>query len=382
MTAPLHIAFRADASVEIGSGHVMRCLTLADALAEVGARCHFICRDLPGQMVHHISAKGHAVTLLPAPTADQTERVLSATPVPPHAAWAGVPLDDDIAQSRAVLAKLVPDRVVVDHYALDARWETQAPPRGTPVMVIDDLADRQHHSDILLDQNLGRQAEDYRGLVPSHCKLLIGPHYALLRPEFARLRETSLARRQARKIQNLLITLGGTDKDNATGAVLETISSIALPTDLKITVVMGQNAPWLEAVNAQAETMPRPTRVLCGVSNMAELMTDADVCIGAAGSTSWERCALGLPTLLLVLADNQCSGAEALVKSGAAMLLGDIHKSSFEISVLAKAFFTIQEDTYLENMAKMAATISDGMGRSRCVKKIKKKQVEDGRNDY
>lgn len=378
MTAPLHIAFRADASVEIGSGHVMRCLTLADALAEAGARCHFICRDLPGQMVDYISTRGHAVTLLPAPTADQTERFLSAPPVPPHAAWAGVPLDDDIAQSRAVLAKLVPGRVVVDHYALDARWETQAPPRGTPVMVIDDLADRQHLSDILLDQNLGRQAEDYRGLVPPHCKLLIGPHYALLRPEFARLRETALARRQTGKIQNLLITLGGTDKDNATGAVLEAMSGIALPDNLKITVVMGKNAPKLDAVYAQAETMSRPTRILCGVSNMAELMTEADLCIGAAGSTSWERCALGLPTLLLVLADNQREAAKALSEIGVCVVIEFDDRPQLTASI-EKFIAKLMRPEMHSYIVAQSSQIADGLGTNKVANFIFQQGQEYGK---
>lgn len=364
MKAPLHIAFRADASVEMGSGHIMRCLTLANLLVENGDRCHFICRDLPGHMMDYILTCGHGVTLLPPPTAGQAESNLSAPPVPPHASWAGVPLEDEVAQSRAVLAELAPDRVVLDHYALDARWEMQAPPRGTPVMVIDDLADREHLCDILLDQNLGRRAENYAGLVPPHCNLLIGPHYALLRPEFGRLRQRALSRRKDAQLKNLLITLGGIDKDNATSAVLEAISGIALPADLKITVVMGQNAPCISTVRAQAEMMPCPTLVLCGISNMADLMTEADLCIGAAGSTSWERCALGLPTLLLVLADNQRPGATALAKSGAAMLLGDGHMKNGSI-ILHEYLRGDADPDRLRHMSSLAANLVDGGGATR-----------------
>jgi len=362
--ASFQIAFRTDASIEIGSGHVMRCLTLADFLADGGGRCHFICRDLPGHMMDHISARGHAVTRLAAPTANQAKRTLAAPSLPPHATWAGVPLEDEIADSFSAIGRLAPDRVVVDHYALDAVWETQATPRGTPIMVIDDLADRPHACDILLDQNLGRRAEDYKELVPKHCKQLIGPHYALLRPEFGILREKALARRKGARLKNLLITLGGTDKDNATGAVLEAISDIALPADLKITVVMGQNAPWLDTVRAQAERMPRPTRLLCGVTNMAELMTQADLCIGAAGSTSWERCSLGLPTLLLVLADNQRPGATALAKSGAARLLGDRYMENGSI-VLHEYLRRDADPDRLRHMSSLAANLVDGGGATR-----------------
>lgn len=315
-------------------------------------------------MIDHISARGHAVTLLPAPTADQAQRALSAPPQPPHAAWTGVPPEDEISESRAVIARLEPELVVVDHYALDASWEVKAPPRGTPIMVIDDLADRPHICDILLDQNLGRRAEDYRELVPAHCKQLIGPHYALLRPEFGRLREEALARRKDAELKNLLITLGGIDKDNATGAVLEAISRLALPADLKITVVMGQHAPWLDTVRAQARAMDRPTRVLCGVSNMANLMTDADLCIGAAGSTSWERCALGLPTLLVVLADNQRDAARALSEIKVCFVIGLDDDLLLKAS-LEKSFAKLMLPRVYTCMAERSSRVTDGLGNNK-----------------
>lgn len=369
MKASYEIAFRTDASIEMGSGHVMRCLTMADFLADNGGTCHFICRDLPGHMMEHISSRGHAVTRLPAPTAKQAERTLAAVSLPPHATWAGVPMEDEIAESCAAIARLAPDRVIVDHYALDAVWETQATPRGTPIMVIDDLADRPHVCDILLDQNLGRRTEDYRGLVPTHCKQLIGPHYALLRPEFGRLREKALLRRKQSELQNLLITLGGTDKDNVTGGVMEAISKLDLPANLKITIVMGQHAPWLDIVRAQAGTMPRPTRVLCGVSNMADLMVEADLCIGAAGSTSWERCALGLPTLLLVLADNQRPSAAALAENHAAVLLRDLHIEK-NLTLLKKFLSCDGDPNRLRTMSFAAADLVDGAGTSRVINQI------------
>jgi UDP-2,4-diacetamido-2,4,6-trideoxy-beta-L-altropyranose hydrolase len=189
------------------------------------------------------------------------------------------------------------------------------------LLVIDDLADRPHDCDLLLDQNLGRRAEEYRELLPPGAQTLIGPHYALLRPEFAALRAESLARREHPHLRHLLITMGGVDKDNATGAVLAALDDCNLPTDLRITVVLGPHAPWLAQVQARAAAMSRPTRVLAGVSNMARLMADADLAIGAAGSTSWERCCLGLPTILLVLAENQRLIAQSLAQAGLAVTM-------------------------------------------------------------
>jgi UDP-2,4-diacetamido-2,4,6-trideoxy-beta-L-altropyranose hydrolase len=354
-TRSLTIVFRVDASLSIGTGHVMRCLTLADALAADGAECHFLCREHPGHLIEAIRARGYPVHALPAiaPAAQEEE-----TPPLAHADWLGASWQDDARQSREALDGLAPDWLVVDHYALDKRWELRVLPQGCRLLVIDDLADREHGADLLLDQNLGRQAYDYAGLVPEHCTRLIGPRYALLRPEFARLRDASLARRASPKLKQLLITMGGVDKDNATGQVLEALTSCALPDDCRISVVMGGNAPWLGQVKAQAASMPWPTEVVVNVSDMAERMTQADLAIGAAGSTSWERCCLGLPTLMVVLAENQRIIAHALDKVGAAVALGSLP----EISQLPTYWPDL---TCPENLARMnnaAAMVTDGNG--------------------
>lgn len=228
-------------------------------------------------------------------------------------------------------------------------------------MVIDDLADRAHQCDMLLDQNLGRQATDYVGLVPNECTVLAGPQYALLRPEFAALREYSLERRKQPKLQNLLITMGGVDQPNATGKVLEALKQSALPDDIRIDVVMGAKAPWLAAVKGIARDMPWPTDVLVNVADMAQRMADCDLAIGAAGGTSWERCCLGVPTIMVVLADNQWSGAQALQNAQAACLLGNIPA----ISRLPAALVQLEQRTELERMSLMSTRITDGLGATR-----------------
>lgn len=365
-TQGLQIAFRVDASLRIGTGHVMRCLTLADALAADDAECHFLCREHPGHLIEAIRTRGYHVHVLPAPTtvasASQEE-----SDQPAHADWLGVNWQDDARQSRAILEVLAPDWLIVDHYALDKRWEQQGVPQVCRLMVIDDLADREHSADLLLDQNLGRQAADYAGLVPNHCTRLIGPRYALLRPEFARLREKSLARREQPQLKKLLITMGGVDKDNATGQVLEALASCALPRDCRISVVMGGNAPWLTQVKDQATTMPWPTEVVVNVTDMAERMTQADLAIGAAGSTSWERCCLGLPTLMVILAENQRIIANTLQAMGAAKLIEDSETLKL---ALPNALRTLLAPPALINMNQAAAEITDGQGLARVCRAI------------
>lgn len=357
-TRPLRIVFRVDASLSIGTGHAMRCLTLADALRERGAECHFLCREHPGHLIEAIRSRGFQVDTLPmSPESVAPEEVSPLA----HAAWLGTSWQDDARQCRGILKRLAPDWLVVDHYALDKRWEEALLPQDCRLLVIDDLADRAHCADVLLDQNLGRQTDDYAGLVPDHCTRLIGPRFALLRPEFARLRESSLARRATPLLKQLLITMGGVDKDNATGQVLDALKQVDLPGDCRISVVMGRNAPWLSQVKAQSASMPWPTDVVVNVSDMAERMAQADLAIGAAGSTSWERCCLGLPTLMVVLAENQLEAGQALQVAGAAVLI----KGSDEICLaLPDALCAVLVPQSLQAMSRAAASITDGQGLS------------------
>lgn len=317
----MHVAFRADASVQIGTGHIMRCLTLADTLRESGARCIFLCRPHDGHLPDQIAARGHEAIPLPQHSSG-TAAAVDPT-LPAHANWLGTDWATDAGDSRmamaGVLAGACVDWLVVDHYALDRRWEQAMRPTCRRLLVLDDLADRQHDCDLLLDQNLGRRATDYRNLLPPGTQTLIGPRHALLRPGFAALRAESLARREHPRLGNLLITMGGIDKDNATGAVLDALDGCDPPPDLRVTVVLGPHAPWLGRVQEKVATMSRSARVLVGVADMARLMTDADLAVGAAGSTSWERCCLGLPTIQLVLAENQKEVAANLAKAGAAV---------------------------------------------------------------
>ncbi|MDQ1362600.1 MAG: UDP-2,4-diacetamido-2,4,6-trideoxy-beta-L-altropyranose hydrolase [Pseudomonadota bacterium] len=350
------IVFRTDASLNIGTGHVMRCLTLAQALRERGAQCSFICREHPGNLLELIRQRSFQVFALPvAHFAEETEA--QANPV--HASWLGASWETDAEQTLAVLHNSPVDWVIVDHYALDARWECSVRPACAHIMVIDDLADRQHDCDLLLDQNLDRKVIDYARLVPDGCEILAGTEYALLRPEFAALRTYSLQRRTAAQFKHLLITMGGVDKDNATGRVLDALKNSALPDDCYITVVMGPHAPWLEQVRDQAAQMSWKTKVLVNVQDMAALMAESDLAIGAAGTTALERCSLGLPTLTLVLAENQRSGAHALAAKDCIMLLNGPLQLQYDLDRLLAV--AIQPEN-LQKMQLASSAIVDGEG--------------------
>ena len=370
----MKIAFRTDASLQMGSGHVMRCLTLADALRAQGAQCHFISRAHPGHLMDVIRQRGYIANSLAAHVQQAKEAINKFVPTaqdaesnqptePGHAAWLGSTWQADEQETAALLTSLQPDWLVVDHYALDRHWEDAVAPHHRKLLVIDDLADRPHRCDLLLDQNLGRQPQNYLGLVPTHSQVLTGPHYALLRPEFAALRPYSLQRRQSQlALRQFLITMGGVDQPNATGQVLKALMTCALPIDCRITVVMGLTAPWLANVRELAAQMPWPTEVVVNVNDMAQRMADSDLAIGAAGSTSWERCCLGLPTLMVVLADNQRGIASSLEHAGAAIALNLDNGDRFARALKDAVGHLVNDETALMALSQAAAKVTDGCG--------------------
>ncbi|MGR2736822.1 UDP-2,4-diacetamido-2,4,6-trideoxy-beta-L-altropyranose hydrolase [Billgrantia sp. Q4P2] len=341
----------------IGSGHVMRCLTLADVLKSRGSECHFLCREHSGHLIGLIRSKGYTVHELPCELESPIGSTGSA-----HAAWLGTSQEQDMLACRPILQMIKPDWLIVDHYALDICWEESLRPFCDRLMAIDDLADRTHCADLLLDQNLGRQAVDYVGLVPDHCCVLLGPAYALLRPEFSEWRQASLERRQKPQLRHLLITMGGVDIDNVTTRVLEVLRYCNLPNDMYVTIIMGATAPWLDVVQQRARMLSCTTVVLANVSGMAQHMADADLAIGAAGSTSWERCCLGLPTLMLALAENQLPIAECLHKAGAAIHLGETDAQDwiFRLEHYLMAFVAAPDS--LDAMVNCAASLTHGQG--------------------
>lgn len=358
MNAPdeFSIAFRADASIQIGTGHVMRCLTLADALRERGAICTFITRPHSGNLIDVITQRGHHAVALPHLAA--SGGAVSADPA--HAGWLGTDWWIDAQDTLDALGGRRLDWLVVDHYALDYRWEQAVRPYCQNLMVIDDLADRLHDSDLLLDQTFGRDTSDYQCRVPDKCRLLCGSEYALLRPEFANLRSYSRERRMQPALRQLLVNMGGVDKDNMTGQLLHALRFCALPTECRITVVMGPTAPWIDAVRVLANDMPWPTEVMVNVGNMAKLMANSDLAVGAAGATSWERCCLGLPTIMFVLAANQLKVAQELESKGAAVVVSSEQAMEPQLAMLINRLASDPEKLYV--MGEAAASVVDGMG--------------------
>lgn len=359
----IKVAFRVDASLLIGTGHVMRCLTLAIELRLNGAYCFFICSELSGNLIGTIQASGFPVKSLPLTFSDSRQQDFNLSP---NSFFESQWIED----SNKVLNLLGEgvDWLIVDHYYLDARWEKKVSTRCKNLMVIDDLANRPHFCDLLLDQTLGRLPKDYRGLISSNTRLFIGPSYALIRPIFRKLREQSIKfRKKKNHVGKLMVSLGGVDLENYTLKILEGLQNTPLPYLSDIQVVMGANAPWIDSVKKYALDMPWKTEVLVNTANMAELMAKSDLAIGAAGSTSWERCCLGLPTLICVLADNQRMVADKLIAANSAreVFLGAGLKNN-----LCSLIDWISEDNNLSVLSTHALNVCDGEGVSRIMGEI------------
>ena len=353
----MRIVFRVDASVQIGTGHVFRCLTIANELSRQGHECLFVCRQHQGHLGDLIVNQGHGLTLLPFSLnhASQYKNTRSFQ----RLLWLGASWAEDARQTLDAIASTKTDWLIVDHYALDANWERLVSHATCRIMVIDDLANRQHSCAFLLDQNLGRAPSDYNKLLPSNCRRLIGPQYALLRPEFMALREQSIKRRGSSYLNRILISFGGLDPNNLTGQVVDSISKSSPNTVSELDVVIGANSSHLDNLKNQVTSLPFKTTISVNVSDMAKRMCLADLSIGAAGGTSWERACMGLPAIAVVLAENQVEVARAIEHAGAAKLI----PTPNEIATLLPSILNqMSGSSCLRQMSNLAADITDGCG--------------------
>jgi len=310
-----HLMIRADASSQIGTGHVMRCLTLASELRERGGAVFFVCREHDGHLCSLIEEQGFTVSRLP-----QLKSGYQPEGTPAHAAWLGASWQEDAELTERALSKLdaKPDWLIVDHYALDERWEQALRPFVGNVMVIDDLADRSHNCSVLLDESYYDNYEiRYDGLIPENCEKLLGSAYTLLRKEFVDARR-SLRFRDG-FIKRVLVTLGGSDP----GYTLEAIQAIRRLNrpGLDIDIVVGKSNLNLADIKRVCQVV---TNFHCHSEsiNMAQLMAEADLAVSAGGFTSYELAYMGVPLLLLPISKAQDELVEGLVKHGAAINLG------------------------------------------------------------
>jgi UDP-2,4-diacetamido-2,4,6-trideoxy-beta-L-altropyranose hydrolase len=331
-----YIVYRVDASASIGTGHVMRCLTLADALKSKGYESIFICQHLVGNVGTYIEGRGFRVELLEKTADIQTFQC-----------------SEDAEGSAVIINGLSQsvDWLIVDHYEIDHKWEKLMKPHVNRIMVIDDLANRAHQCDLLLDQNLQVNGElRYRNLVPPHCKLLIGPRYLLLRPSFYESKR--LLSKRNRSLEKLLIFFGGSDPTNETIKALQALADMNLE-GIQITVIIGVSNPNAEQIVELCLGLEN-VQLHVQVENMTDYIVQADFALGAGGVAMWERCYLGLPSSVTIVADNQQDSVIAAERSGAVWNLGRHEQTNNEAyrTILRRALSSPNELVRLSIKAK------------------------------
>jgi len=360
------IIIRCDASTSIGTGHVIRCRTLARQLQLRGADITFLCRRQPGDLIALLEREFYVIALpvLPLSPCDGLEgRDL-------YGVWLGCTQEQDAAQCLQALAEAgikSASCLVTDHYGLDAIWEGQllkglagrdAPPM---LLVIDDLADRLHQADLLLDQNFFGEGSEhrYRGLVPPQCHQLHGPHYALLGPEYAQLHPLMPLRTELRR---LLVYFGGGDPCNLTAQTLEALLETRM-TDLAVDVVLGLQSPHRLAVEKFVAIRPNTT-LHAPTESLAGLIARADLAIGAVGTTTWERACLGLPCISVPVASNQIPVSKMLARHNYIRLI-EFSSEAFPDKLLDEvdSFFV---SSYIESASLACRTLTRGDGAQIC----------------
>lgn len=344
MTGVHSFLIRTDASHKIGTGHVLRTLSLANSLKSYG-QVHFACLETHGDLCYMIEDQGFGVHRLN----------YSSTQI----LW-----EDDIAQTKEICLKIKPQWVIVDHYGLDYRWERGLKNFCDFLLVIDDLANRKHCCDVLLDQSLGRQANAYSKLIPTICKMLLGAEYALLRSQFEISQEKILKKRiQSIARFKVLISIGGLDEANLILPILKFIEDTSEFRDLEIFVVLFSQTKNLSAIKHFVQHSELDVKLKLDVNNMAELMYHCDLAIGAGGTSLFERCCMGLPSVVMNLADNQTEIIERFFEKGAILKI-DKSKPLFA-QIYTNLINVMSSDQLRLELVTKSLGICDGFGREK-----------------
>ena len=345
---------RVDSSIDIGSGHVMRCLVLANSLKKKSSEVYFICREHDGNLIKYIETSGYKVYKLP-----------KNKPIKSHNSsannnlnnWLGVSQEIDAIECKEIIANLNPDWLIVDHYFIDRQWELILKRNNLKIMVIDDLANRKHNCEVLLDQNYYLYPKDrYSNLIPKNCHQLLGPRFSLLREEFVNFRTKKTYSKD--KKFHVFIFMGSADKHNQTLKAINSVIYLLEKGELiSADVLVGS----INIHSVQIELLCKKYSEITfykSPNNIAELMSKADVSIGAGGSTSIERCYLGLPSLVISLAKNQVETTKALDSIGAICDLGWF-ESVDEKKIITMIKKLMNSKSFLKSMELKAISIFD-----------------------
>lgn len=348
----LKVAIRADASTALGFGHLARCLALADAVRARSGEVTLVWRQMPIHLGSWIHESGHKWIDLDGGRVFRPGE-FAGPEGPASDPWQ----DKDASDMVNALTSVDWDWLIVDHYSIDAHWERALRPLVGRVLVIDDMANRPHECDVLLDQSLPDGSQSYATLVPPACRVLAGPTYALVRDEFLRAR--AFSRPRDGDVNRVLIFMGGGDTNNFTEVAVRACIDAGFGR-AQVDVAVGAGHAHVASIQALCAVAGFAVHVQ--TSRMADLMVTADLAIGAAGSSSWERCSVGLPAIAIAVAENQRAVLQCLAARGAAVPL----EGSLDRGVLTDALLTARRNpARVRALSEAAWSLVDGCGADR-----------------
>lgn len=337
-------AFRVDSSTRIGTGHLVRCLTLANRFKSRGEESIFLCQHLDGEMTSQVESAGFEVLHIDSNKADQ--KSLESR---------------DAFETLRLLGKRSASRIVVDHYDLSLEWEESVTPHVDSVVVIDDLTDRQHRCDLLLNQNLvhSNDLSNSRKFTGAS-RTLLGPKFALLQPEYALFRTARPT--GSSRVGSISVFMGGSDPDNVTELVVRSLVGMEL-VDVNVDVVVGNVNPNHARLRSMFENQPS-INFHTNLSSLAPLLAMSDIAIGAGGTSNWERMCIGVPPIVIDIADNQRQICVDLAKAGLIEHIGSSDSiSTADIQDAVQRFLT---QSGLRRQYSLQGQITvDGLGADR-----------------
>lgn len=355
----MKFCFRVDSSNIIGTGHVMRCLRLAHYIKRYGHDVFFISRNHLGNINSRVSSRDiRVIEITKNVNLDFSDQESNLT----HSHWLGTSWEVDAKQTENVLVEHGSDWIIVDHYALDWRWERYIKRRfnACKIMVIDDLADRLHQCNILLDQNINPKALNrYTSLVPLDCTKLMGPQFALIDERYSQLHSAAI-NTKIEKIENILVYFGGADIGGLTIKVIEALSKSSFTSSgRKLSVILQKETP--DYSNVQNICDDYSFALYNYIEDFPTFLSKFDFIIGAGGSTSWERLSLGIPGTIYALADNQKEVSLELEKLATSIFLGTVEE--FNPDRLVESLNRIFEDKKrYQEMRSRCLGVCDGNG--------------------
>ncbi|MBT8440669.1 MAG: UDP-2,4-diacetamido-2,4,6-trideoxy-beta-L-altropyranose hydrolase [Gammaproteobacteria bacterium] len=353
--------FRVDFSDTIGIGHLFRCLTLANALHQKGISCVFISRSDDTNSL--IAKAGHQLVRLNGKETINTDAEVK------HASWLSTGWQQDAEESLGICKKYKSLMLIVDHYALDYKWEKVLTDYCKIIVVLDDLADRKHNCQLLIDSNYLRRADEYRKLLVKDSEVLAGSEYTLLKPDFTVLRAKAEHQRKATDtIKKVLVFLGGGNTENTMASVLSALSQVSWPVQPQITVVLSSLYKHVDQVVDRLSEMVFETKLMIDTPEMARLILNADLAVGASGSSTWERCCLGLPSVNILIANNQQYAHKNL--GGAGVIEAVKAEEPLEKAIATSVQVLVSDMKKWHSISERCFSLIDGLGTRRVVSRI------------